>query len=449
MEQHADHASAVVFTLAGAEFWPGALPALGEALAKASAPIVYADYLALDETGAPTPVALPSFSYERMLEQGYGCLLFAIRPQAALAAARAGADSLYALFASTVLDAKPQAAPVRLPGFAAKLPPLDRGDAERRLMMASAAHLQARGITAELSLRRDAALLPSVRVLREIEQTEVSILIPTRDRVDLIRRCITSIGPAVARISAQIIVIDNGSTDPETLDYLSKLEARGCEVLRDDGPFNFSRLNNRAAHLAKGEIICLLNNDIEALDEFWLEEMLSRLSETDVGAVGAKLVWPSWIVQHGGVALGSGFAAVHAFDDVMDGSPGYCDLLCVAREVSAVTAACMATRKSHFLEVGGFDETRFPVNFNDVDYCLKQGELRRRIVFTPDAKLIHDELASRGADIAPDKAARFAGELRALRERWGEVLAADPYYSPMLGLDGSPYSTLAWPPRRG
>jgi GT2 family glycosyltransferase len=152
-------------------------------------------------------------------------------------------------------------------------------------------------------------------------------------------------------------------------------------------------------------------------------------------------------VQHGGTVLGPSFAAAHAFCERIQSDPGYADLLCVARECSAVTAACLLTRKKDYLDSGGMDELHFPVNFNDVDFCLKLRMRGRRIVFTPHARLYHYESASRGDDKNPDRAARFARELQNLRARWGEQLIADPYYSPVLSLDAVPFSALAWPPR--
>jgi O-antigen biosynthesis protein len=190
-----------------------------------------------------------------------------------------------------------------------------------------------------------------------------------------------------------------------------------------------------------------LNNDIQAQSDDRLGEMLSRIVTEDVGAVGAQLLWPSGVVQHGGVVLGPNFAAAHAFNDRITGDNGYGDLLKVAHECSAVTAACLLTRRKDFIEVGGMDELRFPVNFNDVDYCLKLRALGKRVVLTPHAKLLHLESASRGADRSPDRKARFERELQNLRTKWADVLAADPFYSPLLSLDPIPYSALAYPLR--
>ena len=241
------------------------------------------------------------------------------------------------------------------------------------------------------------------------------------------------------------MVVDNNSSDPDALKYLTELERGIATILRISGEFNFPRLNNCAAKTARGDVLCLLNNDVKALDDQWLDEMLGRIVERDVGAVGALLLWPSGVVQHGGVVLGPSFAATHAFNDRIDSDVGYGDLLRVAHECSAVTAACLVTRRDDFLEVGGMDEVRFPVNFNDVDYCLKLRANGKRIVFTPHAKLIHLEAASRGADIRADQEKRFERELRNLRAKWGSVIAADPYYSPMLSRDPIPFSALAWP----
>ena len=225
----------------------------------------------------------------------------------------------------------------------------------------------------------------------------------------------------------------------------TEIEHRVATVLRVEGEFNFARINNRAAEAARGEVICLLNNDVKALDDQWLDEMLSRIAEDDVGAVGALLVWPSAVVQHGGIVLGPQFSAAHAFNDRIASDRGYSDLLCVAHECSAVTAACLVTKRRDFLETGGMDEVRFPVNFNDVDYCLKLRATGKRIVFTPHAKLVHVESASRGADVRPDQKERFERELQNLRAKWGATLAADPYYNPMLSRDPIPFSALAWP----
>jgi GT2 family glycosyltransferase len=281
-----------------------------------------------------------------------------------------------------------------------------------------------------------------VRFSPIVDSVNISIIIPTRNRRKLLADCIESIKPAVEKRAAEIIVVDNDSTDEDTLDYLAAIDGTMARVLRIPGDFNFARLNNLAAAAATGGCLCLLNNDGD-----WLDEMLARLAGPNVGAVGALLVWPSGVVQHGGVVLGPGFAAAHAFNDRAATDAGYADQLCVAHECSAVTAACLVTHRADFLSVEGMDELRFPVNFNDVDYCLKLRAAGKRIVFTPHARLLHLESASRGRDDTADRRARFARELTNLRTKWGAVLADDSFYNPMLSLDPHPFSALAWPPR--
>jgi GT2 family glycosyltransferase len=338
-----------------------------------------------------------------------------------------------------------QAKILHLPGTLASLPKLNRTNASSELAAASDMHLRARGIMTEVT-QQQGNLFPAVRIRRAVPRERVTVIIPTRDRLSLLRTCLDSIAPAVERSRADILVVDNDSTDPDTIDYLADLPRRGIRTLRIEGPFNFARLNNQAASTLDSDVLCLLNNDIEANSDDWLEEMLTRLSEPDVGAVGALLTWPSGVVQHGGVVLGMNFAATHAFTDRMGDDPGFLDALRVAHECSVVTAACLATRRSDYLAMGGMDETRFAVAFNDVDYCLRLRQAGKRIVFTPHAKLVHAESASRGKDDRADRRDRFERELNLLRARWGESLNDDPTYNPQLSRDGVPYSGLAWPP---
>jgi O-antigen biosynthesis protein len=447
----------IVFALSGTAFHLNALSHLANAFASFPASVsVYSDITIQSEDGKEWPIAFPAFDYERTLEQGYGAFLFAMRmPQAREAAAK-GASDLFRLFNilldkefstdPTKLNGSVRSLPIHAPGFLARIPRPDLSDGSARLARATAAHLKARGISAS-ARPAFGALLPSARVQRNRRKKKVSILIPTRDRVDLLRPCLDSLRRTINLKEAEVIVIDNDSSDPETASFLAEIAEQRVRVAPFSGTFNFSRMINSAASIATGEFILLLNNDVEAISPGWLDEMMSRIAEPDVGAVGATLLWPSRVVQHGGVVLGLNFAAGHAFNERIDGDPGYADLLNVAHECSAVTAACLLTRRKLFLDVGGLDGVHFPVNFNDVDFCLRLRALGYRIVFAPHAKLLHRESASRGRDINPDASSRFQGELRNLRSAWGEALLNDPFYNPMLSLDGIPFSALAWPPR--
>jgi GT2 family glycosyltransferase len=442
-----------VFALSGSVFHPFALERLASALAAfPETNLAYCDYTVAGEEGAEWPIAFSAFDYERMLEQGYGAFLFAARASHVHEAAAKGVEDLFRMFNMAMDAASPSAEaadprrPAHVPGFLARVPRPDVADGSARLARATHAHLETRGAAAAVRPGYG-SLFPAARIERSGKGVKVSVVIPTRDRVDLLRPCIESLEKSLGDVDAEIIVVDNDSASPETLAYLDEISGGRIRVVYCSGAFNFSRLIGAGASIAGGEFLLLLNNDVEALRPGWLEEMVGRMAERDVGAVGAQLFWPSRVVQHGGVVLGPNFAAGHAFNERLEGDPGYGDLLVVAHECSAVTAACLLTRRLLFLELGGFDGTRFPVNFNDVDYCLRLRERGWRIIFTPYAKLLHHESASRGSDSSPDAVDRYRGELRNLQSAWGATLLNDPYYSPLLSLAGGPYTGLAWPPR--
>lgn len=437
-----------VFVLSGAILAPDAIMRMADVLKRHPDVVaVYGDVEIAAGDGSRWPLALPAFDYERMLEQGYCCHVFALRRSTAERALEKGVPNLYRLF-NTLLDDGMAAAEqiAHLPGAVAVLPQLDLRAASEALAVATRAHLEYQRVEATVE-PGEAPVFPAVRISRSRDNGTVSIVIPTRNRRALLETCLGSLRPALEKRNCEIIVVDNGSAERDSLDYLGSIDGDFAEVMRIDGDFNFARLNNIAAAAAKGEFLCLLNNDVQAFDGDWLEEMLGRMSGPGVGAVGAQLLWPSGIVQHGGVVLGANFAATHAFNDRMDGDAGYCDMLRVAHECSAVTAACLLTRRKDYLDVGGMDEFRFPVNFNDVDYCLKLRAAGKRVVFTPHAKLLHLESASRGSDSRADSKARLDRELRNLRAKWADVLMNDPFYSPILSLDPIPFSALAWPLR--
>jgi GT2 family glycosyltransferase len=437
----------VLFALTGTHFIPNVLQRFVSCFASyPQASAVYADVDIETENGATWPLAFSAFDYERMLEQGYCAHLFAMRRAAVERGLNAGASNFYRLFNSLFDNRVNDQVVVHLPGTAGTLPRLDISTSKQALATATSAHLNARGINASVEPSAG-TVLPAVRVMRATRKASVSIIIPVRNKPNLLKACLNSILPALQNVDAELIIVDNDSSDPEMLEFLRQLDETQALVLRLEGAFNFSRLNNIAAQKAHTDQLLLMNNDVEALEVTWLEEMQGRISEADVAAVGALLLWPSRVVQHGGVILGPSFAATHAFNDRMEGDPGYCDLLRVARSGSAVTAACMLVSRNDYLNVGGMDELHFPVNFNDVDLCLKFRASGKRVIFTPHAKLLHLESSTRGRDAVPDRAMRYARELAVLRARWGDVLANDPYYSPILSLDPIPFSALAWPPR--
>jgi glycosyltransferase involved in cell wall biosynthesis len=281
-------------------------------------------------------------------------------------------------------------------------------------------------------------------------QPLVSIIIPTRNTVDLVRTCVTSIYDLTTYKNFEILLIDNGSDDPDALRYFEELQIKhdNFRVIKDDRPFNFSVLNNSAVKQARGELIALLNNDIEVITPDWLSEMVSIAVQPGIGAVGAKLWYLNNLLQHGGVTLGLGDGRVarHTHHNLPMGRYGYYGRAVLTQELSAVTAACLVVLKKNYLQVGGLNETDLTVAFNDIDFCLKLKSQGYRNVWTPYAELYHYESATRGQEDTPEKKLRHMNEILYMQERWGDLLLNDPAYSPNLTLDFDDFS-LAWPPR--
>ncbi len=275
----------------------------------------------------------------------------------------------------------------------------------------------------------------------------VSIIVPFRDRLELLERCLESIRAKTDYPNFEFVLVDNGSREKKTLGFLQDLEgADGARVLRDDGPFNFSRLTNKGAAAARGEILLFLNNDIEATEPGWLREMVSQATRPEVGAVGARLWFPDGTLQHGGVIVGLGGVAGHVFPHLKRGRGGYFSRAHLAHNVSAVTGACLAVRKEVFETVGPFDETNLSVSFNDTDFCLRLQVAGFRNVWTPFANLIHAESASRGHQPTRKEQAHFVKEATFMQQKWGYELLHDPSYNPNLSLN-LPGFELAVPPR--
>ena len=269
----------------------------------------------------------------------------------------------------------------------------------------------------------------------------VSVIIPTRNGLAHLRPCIESLVHRTCYPNLEIIVVDNQSDDVETQAYFSHIsQIYKVRILPFDQPFNYSAINNVAVNAAKGELICLLNNDTEVITPGWLEEMVSHLLRPGIGAVGAKLYYGDGRVQHGGDAVGPGGCADHLHCGLPSGASGYQRRAVSTQELSAVTAACLLTYRNLYQAVGGLDEINLPVAFNDVDYCLRIREAGWRIVWTPFAELYHHESVSRGKDVSLEQQVRAKRELDYMRTRWKKRLEVDPYYNPNLNYDRPDFS---------
>lgn len=294
----------------------------------------------------------------------------------------------------------------------------------------------------ELSMLRVRYTVPSPPPL-------VSLIVPTHNQKKLLAQCVDGILNLTDYKNIELIIVDNRSDDPETLEYLAGLPHKDSRirVIRDDGPFNFARINNDAVRHARGEILGFINNDIQVIRPDWLHEMVSNVVRKDVAAVGARLLFPNGTVQHAGVITGIGGVAGHQFKTHSMNSLGYFCRAVLPQNLSAVTAACMLVHKQQFHKVGGFDQEHLAVAFNDIDLCLKLREAGGLIVYTPYAELIHHESVSRGYEDSPEKKARFNREYKVMQDRWGAKLTSDPFYNPNFKLTGADYE-LGIPPKR-
>ena len=270
----------------------------------------------------------------------------------------------------------------------------------------------------------------------------VSVIIPTRDGGAVLERCLESLSKT-SYPHYEVTIVDNGSRDPATLALLSRSSAR---ILRWDAPFNFSAINNFAVRSARGALVALLNDDVEVISPAWLGRMVAHAVRPEVGAVGARLLFPDGRVQHAGVVTGLLGVAGHAHRGLPRKEPGYFGRAALTQGFSAVTAACLVVRRALYEQVGGLDEQHLPVSFNDVDFCLRLRELGLRNVYEAEAELFHHESWSRGADTTREKRALAAREAAWMEARWGDLLLRDPAWNPNLSLQ-SPLCALAWPPR--
>ncbi len=296
-----------------------------------------------------------------------------------------------------------------------------------------------------------------IRVVRPIPEPAplVSIIIPTRDRLDLLKPCVEGVLYRTSYKRLELLIVDNGSQEDEALEFLGAIPEQDnrVRVLRYCGRFNYSAINNWAAHQARGDVLLLLNNDIEVLSPHWLEEIVSHAVRPEVGAVGAKLLYPDGRVQHGGVVLApkeAGWPVVHLERLASRFAAGYLGQLRATRSLSAVTGACLAIRRIVYQELGGLDEDHLVVAFSDIDLCLRLGDLGYKIVWTPFAELLHHESASRksrdqnGAEeLAPEEQER-----QYFCKTWGRLgTTDDPFHNPNLRFGWDEVCIPVFPPR--
>jgi len=453
------------------EFAPDALFEVSRALQEGSYGLLYSDEdrIEADPSGRllhHTPFFKPSYDPDLLLSMNYICHLVVVRRD--LAEALGGLlpefdgaqDHDFLLRVTERLKATEIRHIPRIlyhwrvtPGSVSREP----GSAsaiQHSVNRAVQSHLDRRGCDAVVEAHADALGAPRsfatrVRWRLPKEAPAISVIIPTRDRLDLLRPCIDSVLQSAARYPGrlEILVTDNDSTEPATREYLASLAAvPRMRLTNFPGEFNWSAINNAAAREASGDVLVFLNNDTVVLTDDWLAELAAHAIRTDVGVAGARLFYADGTIQHAGVVLGVEGVAGH--DSV--GEPpewgGYFGRTHLQRSAAAVTGACMATRRSVFGQLGGFDEIHFKVAFNDVDYCLRLRAAGYRTVYTPFCTLYHFESKSRGFDLTESKQARHRAEAAAFRARWPHIVDADPYYNAHFERHARPFERLRSPP---
>lgn len=277
-----------------------------------------------------------------------------------------------------------------------------------------------------------------------------SIVICTRDRVELLRTCVESIFERSTDKNYEIVIVDNGSVEPATFDYFDELRAKrpNVTIVRDDGEFNFSRLNNFGVENAGGNYICLLNNDTEVIVPDWIERMRMHLGREEVGAVGGKLLYGDGTIQHAGVVMGLGGLAAHVYAREPADTTNNIGKAQLTQQVMAVTGACLGTRKDTWTALGGLDAELFKVAYNDIDYCLKVWQAGLVVIYEPAVMLFHHESLSRGSDVVPETIERFRREQEAMSQKWGRWTKEDMFFNPNLDYGRTDFALSNNPRRR-
>ena len=272
----------------------------------------------------------------------------------------------------------------------------------------------------------------------------ISIIIPTRDNGLYLDKCLASIFEKTTHEPFEVVILDNGSSQTETMalfDRWKSVEGDRIRIIRMDIPFNYAMLNNEGVRHARGDLVCLLNDDTEVITPNWLEELAGQAQRKSIGAASALLLYPNSTIQHAGVILGVSGLANHSHRHWPASWAGYFGRLLITANYAAVTGACLMVDKKRYLDAGGLDE-ELAVAYNDVDFCLRLLKNGYRNIVLSHVRLYHDESRSRGSDTEVDNQSRFARETQVMWKRWGDILANDPYYNPNLTRNGEDFSLV-------
>ncbi len=453
------------------ELAPDALYQVAKSLQKRQYGLVYSDEdrMEEDELGRcihHTPFFKPGFDPDLLLSVNYICHLVVLRRDVVVAAGglRAGLEGAQdhdlllrvagSLAASDILHLPRVLYHWRVtPGSVSRTPVLAEV-IQKNIVTAVADHLSRLNLAAKVEAHNDPVgtarqFATRVRWRLPAMAPKISIIVATRDRVDLLRPCLDSVMDSAVAYPGEyeIVLVDNDSTEPATLSYFASLPAKPqVRVIPFRGPFNYSAINNCGARSALGEVLIFLNNDTLVLTKDWCVELVANALREDVGAVGARLLYADGTIQHAGVLLGvEGVAGHEAVGDTPQ-SGGYVGRSHLSRSAAAVTGACLATRRAIFKEMDGFEELNLKIAFNDVDYCMKVRKAGYRVVYNPFAVLYHFESKSRGRELSEVQQIRHRAEAAAFHARWSDSEMVDPYYNPHFERFARPFERLRPPP---
>ena len=407
--------------------------------------ILYSDEDKIDEYGnRKEPFFKPEWSRDLLLSQNYTCHLSVYRKTLldklnGLREGTEGAQDYDLMLRATEQTEKIKHIPHVLYHWRAidgstALGPQEKDYAHQKAVEVLNEAVARRNLSAEV-LETGLGAYHRIRYDLPTPIPSVSVIIPTKDRIDLLATCLNGLLEKTNYGNFEILVVDNNSVEASTFAYFEMVEKNDkVSILKFPGEFNFSAINNFAVSKAKGEVLVLLNNDIEVISEGWLRELVSHAVRSGVGAVGCRLYYPDDHVQHDGIVVGMGGVAGYAHPRLRREQSGEFGRSKIVRNYSAVTAAALAISKSVYDEVGGLDEENLAVAFNDVDFCLRVQEAGYKNLYTPFAELYHHESVSRGPDSDPDKATRFEKEALYMKKRWGSEIENDIFYNPNLSL---------------
>lgn len=406
--------------------------------------IIYGDQDELSRSGRPgNPWFKPGWDEEMFLAQDYLSVACAIPIRAARAASTAVPQdgdgvAVYRILLDMTIRSDSEVQ--HLHRIVVSTPPKHwcrASPARLKLLRDSLEHFP--GTEVEAGPFGTAVIRPPLPLL----PPRVSIIVPTRDKVELLKPCIEGVLELTRYPNFEIIIADNNSVEPAARSFLDHVAGdRRVQIVTWPHTFNYSAINNFAVRAASGDYLCLLNNDIEIVDGDWLSELMRYAVRPAAGAVGARLLYPDRTIQHAGVVVGMGNAAGHAHRGLPADEPGYFAHALIARRATAVTGACLVLRRDRFDLVGGLDETGLGIAYNDVDLCLKLRRAGYDNYYVPSAVLIHHESKSRGLDMAPEHIERYRRELAVLQARWGTEIYLDPTHHPVLNRGSETYEPI-------